>query len=107
MWIARHPVASFLIMAYVVTVATALSPALTRRDVLPYEHAPYDLLAHVLGSAVPAFIVTSAARGKAGVRGLVRRCLRWRVGIGWYLLALLDRPFSPSSLQPGWPARFR
>ena len=89
MWIPRHPIAAFLIMAYVVTVATALSPALTRRDLLPYEHAPYDLLAHVLGSAVPAFIVTSAVRGKGGVRDLVQRCLRWRVGFGWYLLALL------------------
>ena len=89
MWIAGHPVAAFLIMAYVVTVTTALSPVLTRRNLLPYEHAPYDLLAHFLGSAVPAFIVTSAVRGRAGVRDLVQRCLRWRVGIGWYLLALL------------------
>jgi membrane protease YdiL (CAAX protease family) len=89
MWIARHPVAAFLIMAYAVTVATALSPVLTRRDLLPYDHAPYDLIAHILGSAVPAFIVTSAVGGRAGVRDLVRRCLRWRVGIGWYLLALL------------------
>ncbi len=89
MWIARYPVASFLIMVYVVTAATALSPALTRRDLLPYENAPYDLLAHVVGSAVPAFIVTSAVKGRAGVRDLVQRCLRWRVGIGWYLLALL------------------
>lgn len=89
MWIARHPVAAFLIMVYIVSVSTALSPALTRRDLLPYDHAPYDLLAHILGSAVPAFIVTSAVRGTAGVRDLVQRCLRWRVGIGWYLLALL------------------
>jgi uncharacterized protein len=88
-WIARHPVAAFLIMVYVVTVATALAPVLTRRDLLPYEQAPYDLLAHVLGSAVPAFIVTSAVRGRAGVRDLVHRCLHWRVGIGWFLLALL------------------
>ena len=81
--------AAFLIMAYTVTVATALSPALTRRDLLPFGHAPYDLLAHILGSAVPAFIVTSAVHGKGGVRDLVQRCMRWRVGIGWYLLALL------------------
>jgi membrane protease YdiL (CAAX protease family) len=88
-WIARHPVAAFLIMAYVVTVATALSPALTRRDLLPYDHAPYDLLAHIVGSAVPAFIVTAALRGSAGVREFFHRCLRWRVGIRWYLLAVL------------------
>jgi uncharacterized protein len=89
MWIARHPVAAFLTMAYVVTVATALSPALTRRDLLPYEQAPYDLAAHVLGSAVPAFFVTWAVGGRTAVRDLARRCLRWRVGLGWYLLALL------------------
>jgi uncharacterized protein len=88
-WIERHPVAAFLIMVYTVNVAAALSSALTRRDLLPYGHAPYDLLAHILGSAVPAFIVTSAVHGRGGVRDLVQRCLRWRVGIGWYLLALL------------------
>ena len=87
--IARHPVAAFLIMVYVVNVATALSPALTRRDLLPYGQAPYDLLAHLLGTAIPAFIVTAALRGTAGVREFVQRCLRWRVGIRWYLLAIL------------------
>jgi membrane protease YdiL (CAAX protease family) len=62
---------------------------MTARDLLPYEQAPYDLLAHVLGSAVPAFIVTWAVGGGTAVRDLVQRCLRWRVGVGWYLLALL------------------
>lgn len=88
-WIGRHPVAAFLIMVYVITTATSLSPALTRRDLLPYGQAPYDLLTHVVGTAIPAFIVTAAYGGGAGVRDLVRRCLRWRVGVGWYLLALL------------------
>lgn len=88
-WISRHPVAAFLIMAYTVTGATALSPALTRRDLLPYGQAPYDLLAHFLGNAVPAFLVVAALRGVPGVRDLARRSVRWRVGVGWYLLALL------------------
>lgn len=87
--ISKHPVAAFLIMVYLVNVATALSPALTRRDLLPYSHAPYDLLAHIVGIAFPAFIVTAAMRGTAGVREFVQRCLRWRVGIRWYLIAIL------------------
>lgn len=88
-WIGRHPVAAFLIMVYAITTATSLSPVLTRRDLLPYGQAPYDLLAHVVGTATAAFIVTAAYGGGAGVRDLVRRCLQWRVGVGWYLLALL------------------
>jgi uncharacterized protein len=28
------------------------------------------------------------------VRVLWRRCLRWRVGVGWYLLALLGVPLA-------------
>jgi uncharacterized protein len=88
-WIGRHPVAAFLILVYVITTATSLSPVLTRRDLLPYGQAPYDLLAHVVGTAIPAFIVTAAYGGGAGVRDLLRRCFQWRVGVGWYLLALV------------------
>ena len=46
-------------MAYTVTGVTALFPKLTRRDLLPYGQAPYELLGHSLGSAVPAFVVVA------------------------------------------------
>ena len=42
-----------------------------------------------LGLLMPAILVTAAVSGRAGVRDLVRRSLRWRVGAGWYLLAVL------------------
>ena len=45
-------------------------------------------LASILGIALPAFLVTATTSGKAGVRDLLSRCLRWRVGIVWYLAAL-------------------
>jgi hypothetical protein len=41
-------------------------------------------MASILGVALPAFLVTAATRGGAGVRDLLSRCLRWRVGIVWY-----------------------
>jgi hypothetical protein len=90
--IARHPVAAFLTMVFAVNVAVALSPVLNRRDLLPFAQAPYDWLAHILGSAVPAFVVTAAVRGRDGVRDLAGRCLRWRVGLRWYLIVLLGLP---------------
>lgn len=88
-WIASHPVLAFLIMVYTVTVATSLSSTLRRRDLLPYSQAPYDLLAHIVGTALAAFIVTAAVGGRSAARDLARRCLRWRVRIVWYLLAVL------------------
>lgn len=45
-----------------------------------------------MGLALPAFLVTAATDGKAGVRDLLRRTLRWKVGPGWYLLAALAIP---------------
>ena len=36
----------------------------------------------------PAFLVTAATSGKAGMRDLLSRSLRWRVGARWYLIAL-------------------
>jgi membrane protease YdiL (CAAX protease family) len=90
--LARHPVAAFLIMVYGVTVVAALPPALTRRDLLPFGQAPYDWLSHIVGSALAAFLVMAALHGRAGVRDLARRSLRWRVGVRWYLLALFGVP---------------
>ena len=94
--IVRHPVAAFLVMLYAIAWTVFLPVVLQARGLLAL---PVDLsegfafdavtsLASILGVALPAFIVTAATGGKARVRELLRRCLRWRVGIGWYLAAL-------------------
>jgi uncharacterized protein len=90
--VARHLVATFLVMVYAVNSAVALSPLLTRRDILPFGLAPYDSLGHIFGVALPAFLVVAAMHGQAGVRDLARRSLTWRVGVRWYLVALLGVP---------------
>jgi membrane protease YdiL (CAAX protease family) len=62
--------------------------------VLPIE-LPLTLvqtLATVLGLTLPAFLVTAATGGKEGVRDLLGRLLRWRVGLHWYLLVLVGLP---------------
>jgi membrane protease YdiL (CAAX protease family) len=79
-------------MVYAVNSAVALSPLLTRRDILPFGLAPYDSLGHIFGVALPAFIVVAAMSGKTGVRDLASRSLRWRVGVRWYLVALFGVP---------------
>jgi membrane protease YdiL (CAAX protease family) len=95
--VARRPVASFLVMLYAIVWTVFLPVVLQARGLLAL---PIDLseglafnavlaIASILGIALPAFLVTAATGGKAGVRELLRRCLRWRVGVHWYLIALL------------------
>ena len=94
-FVGRHPVASFLVAAYAIFWASWM-PVL-------FLGAPprlFSAIGAVLGLALPAFLVTAATDGRAGVRDLVRRTLRWRVGIGWYLLALLAIPVGALLLAP-------
>jgi len=94
-FVGRHPVGSFLVAAYAIFWASWL-PVL-------FLGAPprvFSALGAILGLALPAFLVTAAADGTPGVRDLVGRALRWRVGIGWYLAALLAIPVGALLLAP-------
>ena len=53
---------------------------------------PFLLLGALAGPTLGAFVVTATLDGKAGVRALLRRYLRWRVGLRWYLLVLVVQP---------------
>jgi uncharacterized protein len=89
-WIVRHPIATFLVLVYATTTALVFVPkGLTEPGLLPGGATPHGVLVNVLGSAVPAFIVTALVSGKAGVRDLARRSFRWRVPLRWYLISLL------------------
>jgi membrane protease YdiL (CAAX protease family) len=90
--VACHPATAFLVMAFGFGWSSLIPILLSENGfgVLPIE-LPLTLvqtLATVLGLALPAFLVTAAAGGKEGVQDLLRRLLRWRVGIHWYLVAL-------------------
>ena len=90
--VARHPVAAFLVMAFVFSWTIMLPLLLSESGfgVLPFA-LPWQVfgsLMSIFGLALPAFLVTAATDGEAGVRDLLRRILRWRLGVHWYLLAL-------------------
>jgi membrane protease YdiL (CAAX protease family) len=94
--VVRNPVAAFLLMLYAIAWTVFLPVVLQAQGLLALpvdlsEGLAFDAvtsLASILGVSLPAFIVTAAISGKVGVRELLRRCLRWRVGIVWYLAAL-------------------
>jgi uncharacterized protein len=49
-------------------------------------------IAGLLGPTLSGFIMTGLIEGWQGVSRLLRRIVRWRVGLGWYLFALIGLP---------------
>jgi uncharacterized protein len=92
-WMIRRPIATFLVLVYATTTTLVFVPrVLTEPGMLPGGATPHGVLVNVLGSAVPAFIVTALVSGKVGIRDLARRSFRWRVPVRWYLISLLAPP---------------
>jgi hypothetical protein len=94
-FVVRHPVASYLISAYAIFWACWMPVLL-----LGAPPRLLSALGAIAGLALPAFLVTAATDGRAGVRDLLRRTVRWRVGVGWYLLAMLAIPLGALLLAP-------
>jgi membrane protease YdiL (CAAX protease family) len=85
-FIAARPVASFLVIAIGLTwLALILSIALL-------GNAFPGILAELLILLGTAVLVTLAADGRPGVQDLFRQTIRWRVGAGWYVAAVLALP---------------
>src|SRR3712207_2488617 len=73
--VARHPVAAFLIMAFVFGWGGMLPLLLSENGpvtVVPIElpWMPFAAILSIFGLALPAFLVTAATDGKEGVREL-------------------------------------
>ncbi len=101
--ISRHPKVSFLVMTFALL---WLSTALVLFLGWP-PPPPTTISGHLIGAglsmcslALPAFLVVAARDGKAGVRDLLSRTLRWRVGIEWYAFAILAIPVGALLMSP-------
>jgi membrane protease YdiL (CAAX protease family) len=53
---------------------------------------PFVILALLAGPSVAGPLLTGLVHGQAGLRELLSRLLRWRVGVRWYAVALLTAP---------------
>jgi uncharacterized protein len=75
----RHPLITFFVLAY------ALSWLAWPVWALGFYPNPI----FSFGPFLAALLVLAITRGKTGVGGLLRRMVRWRVGLRWYAVALL------------------
>ena len=97
--LARYPLVCFFVMAYAFTwiVISPWTLGTTGAGLLPVEVpavATGLLLAAGIfaGPTLAAIVMTAATEGRAGVRRLLGRLVQWRVGVRWYLFALLGVP---------------
>ncbi len=81
----RYPLISFFVIAYAISWAYVLI-FLVR---FPLPDTIITDTPMLLGPIVAGFIMSGVVEGKAGVGGLLRRLVLWRVGAGWYLIATL------------------
>jgi len=91
-WMARRPIAGFLVIVLGLSWLLLSIPVLAFHGVIPGANLPVEvfaLAATLLILLPPALWVTSITDGRTGVRVLFARVFRWRFGIGWWLVVLL------------------
>jgi membrane protease YdiL (CAAX protease family) len=96
--LARHPLVSYFIISYAgswLIVLPYLRSA-TGVGLLPFSWpVPFAVsaaLAPFAGPSFAAFIMTGLTEGSAGIAELLRRIALWRVGLPWYLFAIVGIP---------------
>jgi len=93
----RHPLAVYFVLVFAISWggllwaaggAAGFPVAPDRVDAL----LPGMVLSVLAGPSVAGILLTVLADGRAGLRALHDRLLRWRVGARWYVWALLTAP---------------
>jgi membrane protease YdiL (CAAX protease family) len=95
-FVARYPVATYVALTYAISwggFVFVVGPG-----GFPGTGSQFDALlprvaaAMLAGPAVAGFLLTVLLSGTAGLRELLSRLFRWRVGARWYVAALLPAP---------------
>jgi membrane protease YdiL (CAAX protease family) len=89
--IARHPLVAFFALAYLGAWLAVFPLILSKLGVIPLAlpPEPFVLLGGLAGPLLAALVVTTITEGKAGVKKLLGSCVRGRVSLRWYAVALL------------------
>jgi membrane protease YdiL (CAAX protease family) len=88
----RYPFAGYVLMAFGWTWTYELT--LYRSLLAPGYSLGAALrdLGFALGPALAAICMTAITQGRGGILSFLRRCIRWRVGLRWYMVVLLGVP---------------
>jgi len=75
----RHPLLVFTVLTF----------ALSWLPLIPYLLGAFPAPVLASGPFLAAIITAAVVGGRRGLRAYFRRLIRWRVGLGWYVLAFL------------------
>jgi uncharacterized protein len=94
---ARHPVATYFVLTFVISwsgVLLAIAGPTETPGVKAQDNPLFALavLAMLAGPSVTGLLLTALIDGRPGLHELRSRLLTWRVGVGWYGVALLTAP---------------
>jgi membrane protease YdiL (CAAX protease family) len=95
----RHPVLTFYALAFALSWGAMLLAIGGPSGIpgTPEEVAaliPIAIPALLAGPSVAGIVMTGLIHGRAGLRKLLSRLLRWRAGARWYAVALLTAPLA-------------
>src|SRR5919204_5670877 len=84
----RHPLIAYFALAFAISwslVLLVIWPAGFQARGAEYEQlGPLVFLAMLAGPSLAGIGLTALLEGRAGLRGLLGRLGRWRVGLRWY-----------------------
>ena len=89
-YLKQHAVIAYFILAYALSWAVELPLAASAQGWLQVPVPPALHYLAAFGPMVSALIVTVATEGSSGIRPLLAGLLKWRVGLGWMLVAILS-----------------
>jgi membrane protease YdiL (CAAX protease family) len=87
--IRRHPLVSFVLLAWALSWAYWIPMAIRGEVVTPGATTGASHFPGLLGPMLAALVITAAIRGRPGLREYLGRLVRWRVPVRWYLAAVL------------------
>jgi uncharacterized protein len=97
--LARHPLVAFFVMAYAFSwlvwapwVLGGDGAGLLPINISQTASGYLNATAILAGPTLAAFIMTATTEGREGVRRLLGRYVLWRVGLRWYMFALIGVP---------------
>ncbi len=92
----KHPLLAFFVLTFAITwglgACFALFPAQLKAVFGEITPANPLFFVAVYAPSISALVVTAYTAGAAGVRDLLARLCRWRVGLRWYLTVFLGIP---------------
>jgi membrane protease YdiL (CAAX protease family) len=94
--LARYPLVFYFLIAFSFSWLMFLPGVLTYYGVLNISDSLVGVLGitGLLGPILSGFVMTAVTEGRAGIRRWLRRIVLWRVGLRWYLFALIGLPLA-------------